>query len=206
MTTLVFLPKSHIQAFEIYVQALAQPTFSPQAVFHTAFLAVHNSIEAILGALARPHRLISQIDATRRQAERNYSSLSRSTRWPLGLLDDTRQRLNEEREEKLRQSQQEGKNLSKELRYSQQVVAGELAGWQEMHEKIGRRAIKDLAKSMVVLERTRMDGFRRALRVLQADEDGKRPRFPRYGTENSHLCEAVAGSHEGGVGRPPSGQ
>ncbi|KAI6286718.1 hypothetical protein MCOR27_001636 [Pyricularia oryzae] len=206
MTTLVFLPKSHIQAFEIYVQALAQPTFSPQAVFHTAFLAVHNSIEAILGALARPHRLISQIDATRRQAERNYSSLSRSTRWPLGLLDDTRQRLNEEREEKLRQSQQEGKNLSKELRYSQQVVAGELAGWQEMHEKIGRRAIKDLAKSMVVLERTRMDGFRRALRVLQADEDGKRPRFPRYGTENSHPGEAVAGSHDGGVGRPPSGQ
>lgn len=170
IATLAFLPAAYIEAFEIYVQALTQPTFSPQAFFNTAFLAVHNSIEAILGALVRPHRLISQIDTTRRQAERSYSSLSRATRWPLVLLDDTRQRLTEEREEKLRQSQLEGKNLSKELRYSQQVVAGELAGWQEMHEQIGRRAIKDLAKSMVVLERTRMDGFRRALRALQASE------------------------------------
>lgn len=146
---------------------MAPPTISPQMTFHGAFLAVQSTIEAILAALARPHKLISQIESTRRQAERNYNSLSRSTRWPLGLLDDTRQRMNEEREEKLRQSQMEGRNLSRELKYSQQVVAGELAGWQDMHEKVGRKAIRDLARGMVVMERMRLEGIRRALRMVQ---------------------------------------
>lgn len=120
-----------------------------------------------MSALARPPRLIGQIAASRRQVERNYSSMSRSTRWPLGLLDDTRQRLNEEREERARQSQIEGDNLSKELRYTQQVVAAELAGWQEMHARLGRRALRDLAKGMLVMERMRLEGIRRALRKVR---------------------------------------
>ncbi|KLU83487.1 hypothetical protein MAPG_02547 [Magnaporthiopsis poae ATCC 64411] len=165
--TLSFLPGPHISAFDIYVNAMAPPTISPQMIFHGAFLAIQSTIEAILAALARPHKLINQIESTRRQAERNYNSLSRSTRWPLGLLDDTRQRMNEEREEKLRQSQMEGRNLAKELKYSQQVVAGELAGWQDMHEKVGRKAIRDLARGMVVMERMRLEGIRRALRTVQ---------------------------------------
>ncbi|KAL8325567.1 hypothetical protein RB597_008702 [Gaeumannomyces tritici] len=182
LATLSFLPGSHLAAFEIYASAMAPPTISPQMSFHAAFLAVQSTIEAILAALARPHKLISQIESTRRQAERNYNSLNRSTRWPLGLLDDTRQRMNEEREEKLRQSQMEGRNLSKELKYSQQVVAGELAGWQDMHEKVGRKAIRDLARGMVVMERMRLEGIRRALRMVQesgrSSESSGRPLGP----------------------------
>lgn len=102
--------------------------------------------------------------------ERNYSSLSRSTRWPLGLLDDTRQRLNEEREEKAKASQIEVDNLSKELRHTQQVVAAELAGWQDMHEKMGRRAIRELARGMVTVEKMRLEGMKRALRKLHEDD------------------------------------
>lgn len=82
-------------------------------------------------------------------------------------MDDTRQRLNEEKEDKARRTKGEADELSKELRYTQQVVAGELAGWQELHEKMGRRAVKELVRGMVVLEKTRLEGMRRALRKLR---------------------------------------
>lgn len=67
----------------------------------------------------------------------------------------------------MRASQAEVDNLSRELRYTQQTVAMELAGWQDMHEKMGRRAIRDLAKGMVVLEKMRLEGMGRALRKLR---------------------------------------
>jgi len=112
--------------------------------------------------------------------------MSRSTRWPLGLLDDARQRLNEEREERARQGEMEGDNLSRELRYTQQTVAAELAGWQEMHEKMGRRAIKELAKGMLVQERMRLQGFRRALRTVR-DGSPRSSRLPAFvGTGLTH--------------------
>ncbi|KAK7737510.1 hypothetical protein SLS53_006583 [Cytospora paraplurivora] len=167
LATLPFLPSSHLSAFETYVRALTPTTLNPHAIFHSSLLAQQSTIEAILTALARPPRLINQINASRRTVERNYSSLSRSTRWPLGLLDDTRQRLNEEREERMRAGQAEVDNLSRELRYTQQTVAMELAGWQEMHEKMGRKAIRELAKGMVVLEKMRLEGMGRALRKLR---------------------------------------
>lgn len=175
MATLAYLPPSHLAAFETYVRALSPTTFNPHAVFHSTLLALQSTIEAILSALSRPPRLINQINASRRTVERNYSSLSRSTRWPLGLLDDTRQRLNEEREERMRAGQAEVDNLSRELRYTQQTVAMELAGWQDLHEKMGRRAIRELARGMVVVEKMRLEGMRRALRRLKgakADRTG----------------------------------
>lgn len=124
-------------------------------------------MEAILKALARPPQTIAKIIAVRREVERNYSSLNRSSRWPLGLLDDTRQRLNEEREEKARRSEEEAELLCRELRYTQQTVAGELAGWRDMHEKMGRRAIRDLARGMICLEKMRLEGVKRALRRVR---------------------------------------
>lgn len=126
----------------------------------------------MLAALARPPHIVAQIQASRRSIERSYSSLSRSTRWPLGLLDETRQRLNEEKEEKAREKQKEADDLGRELRYTQQVVASELAGWQDMHEKLGRRAIKDFARGMVVLERERLAGLHRAMRKLKEVSPG----------------------------------
>lgn len=139
---------------------------NPYSTLHSTLLALQSTIDAILSALARPPRLINQINVSRRTVERNYSSLSRSTRWPLGLLDDTRQRINEEREERMRTGQAEVNNLSRELRYTQQTVAMELAGWQDMHERMGRRAIRELARGMVVMEKMRLEGMKRALRKL----------------------------------------
>lgn len=168
VSTLPFLPSAHLTAFETYVRALSPTTANPYAVFHSSFLALQSTIDAILTALTRPPRLINQINNARKTVDKNFSSISRSTRWPLGLLDDTRQRLNEEREERARAGQAEVNNLSRELRYTQQTVAQELAGWQDMHERMGRKAIRELARGMVVVEKMRLEGMRRALRKLRA--------------------------------------
>lgn len=124
----------------------------------------------MLLSLSRPTSLISSISTSRKSIERSYNSLSRSTRWPLGLLDETRQRINEEKEDKVRRTKEEVEETGRELRYTQQVVAAELAGWQELHEKMGRKAVRDLARGMLVRERATLEGLRRAVRRLKVGE------------------------------------
>ncbi|KAI0142747.1 hypothetical protein GGR57DRAFT_377265 [Xylariaceae sp. FL1272] len=190
VTNLAFLPATHISAFDTYVQTLAPPASNPSQAFHASFLSLQSTVQAMISALSRPPQLISQIKDARRAIERNYNSVSRSTRWPLGLLDETRQRLNEEREEKARRTQVEVDDLGKELRYAQQTVASELAGWQEMHERMGRRVIKDFARNMLILERERMQGMRRALRRLQENNVGG---LPNVITEDVKLNGVIVG-------------
>ncbi|KAI1073403.1 VPS9 domain-containing protein [Whalleya microplaca] len=167
VSTLAFLPQSHISAFDAYVRTIAPPQSNPSSQFHASLLALQSTMQAMLSSLSRPPQLVAQISSSRRAIERSYNSLSRSTRWPLGLLDETRQRLNEEKEEKARRTQLEVDDLSKELRYTQQTVAGDLAGWQDLHERLGRQAIRELARGMLVLERERLQGLRRAQRRFQ---------------------------------------
>lgn len=85
----------------------------------------------------------------------------------LPVLDDARQRVAEEREEQARRSEGEAERLCRELRYAQQTVAGELAGWRDVHERLGRRAIRELARSTVVAEKMRLEGMLRALRLVR---------------------------------------
>jgi hypothetical protein len=132
-------------------------------------LSIHSTIIAMLLSLSRPTTLIQSINTSRKSIERSYNSLSRSTRWPLGLLDETRQRLNEEKEEKVRKTQEECEEVGRELRYTQQVVASELAGWQDLHEKLGKKALRELAKGMIIRERTALEGMTRAIRKLKVE-------------------------------------
>ena len=164
VSTLAFLPSTHINAVETYIKTLVPPATNPMHIFHSSILALQSTIQAMLTAFSRPPHLIAQISLARKAIERSYSSVSRSTRWPLGLLDETRQRMNEEKEERARRTQVELDELSKELRYTQQTVASELAGWQDMHERMGRQAIKEFARSMLLIERERLQGIKRALR------------------------------------------
>ncbi|KAI5462898.1 hypothetical protein BGZ63DRAFT_354046 [Mariannaea sp. PMI_226] len=164
--TLPFLPPSHIDAFETYVRSIVPTQSNAQGTLHSTFLALQSTVQALLASLSRPPNIISQMRAAKREADRNYNSLNRS-RWPLGLLDDTRQRLYDEKEERARKSREEAANLARELRYTQQTVAGELAGWQDLHDKMGRRAIREFARGMVVQERMKLDGMMRALRKVR---------------------------------------
>ncbi|PBP24502.1 VPS9 domain protein [Diplocarpon rosae] len=167
ISTLESLPSTHALALAAYVQCLNPPSTSPYTAFHFAILEIHSTVIAMLLSLSRPTSLISSINSSRKAIERNFNSLSRSTRWPLGLLDETRQRLNEEKEDKMRRTKEEADELGRELRYTQQVVAGELAGWQDLHEKMGRKAIRDLARGMLIKERTTLQGMQRAIRKLK---------------------------------------
>ncbi|KAH7127668.1 hypothetical protein EDB81DRAFT_146594 [Dactylonectria macrodidyma] len=170
VVTLPFLPQTHLDAFETYVRAIMPTQSNAQGILHSTFLALQSTVQALLVSLSRPPTIISQMRAAKREADRNYSTMNRS-RWPLGLLDDTRQRLYDEKEERARKSREEATNLARELRYTQQTVAGELAGWQDLHDKMGRRAIREFARGMVVQERVKLDGMLRALRRVRAGNE-----------------------------------
>ena len=126
--------------------------------------AISSSVLAILSSLARPHSLINSLLNIQKAIERHDSSLRRSDRWPLGLLDETRKGIHAEAQEKAKKSREELRSVGCELRYTQQTIAGELAGWQELHAKMGKRAIRALAERMVVREKDRLEGMKRAVR------------------------------------------
>ncbi|KAI1436128.1 hypothetical protein GGR50DRAFT_702161 [Xylaria sp. CBS 124048] len=164
---LAFLPATHIAAFEAYSDALLPPATNPPQIFHTSLLSMLSTIQAVFTALSRPPKLIAQINMAHKSIERYYYSMTRSSRWPLGLLDEARQRMMSEKQEKIKRSEAELDTLSRELRYTQQTVASELAGWHEVHARMGRRAIRDFAKGMLICERERLQGIKRALRKLR---------------------------------------
>jgi hypothetical protein len=165
-SNLAFLPNTHTLALTAYFRTLAPTSNPPYTAFHTTLLSIHSTLIALLMSLSRPTSLISSITQSTKNLSRNYNSLTRSTRWPLGLLDDTRQRIDREKEEKVRKGEEEREELGKELRYTQQVVANELAGWQEWRAQTARCAVRELVKGMVVMERARLEGMQRALRRL----------------------------------------
>ncbi|KAI6250450.1 hypothetical protein HI914_02032 [Erysiphe necator] len=160
------IPIMYTNALQAYVACLEPPSIHPYANFHSAVLSIHNTIISMLLALSHPNSLIASISTINKSIERSKNSLSRSTRWPLGLLDETRQRLNEEKEERVRKEKKEVEEVGRELRYTWSVVAGELAGWQDSHENMSKRAIKELVKGMVIREKSVLQGMKRALRRI----------------------------------------
>jgi hypothetical protein len=69
-------------------------------------------------------------------------------------------------QEKMDRSSEELAGLARELRYTQQVVASELASWQEERVGMGRRALREFARRMVVTEKARLESMKRAVRGL----------------------------------------
>ncbi|KZF18818.1 hypothetical protein L228DRAFT_242123 [Xylona heveae TC161] len=163
-STLPFLPQSHLVAFNRLIASTQQPELSPEALFFYDFQSIASTIQAVLVSLSRPHMLIENMAQTSKIIDRHLSSLRRSDRWPLGLLDDTRNKVHQDAADKVINSRRELARLGAELRYTQQTVAAELAGWQELHEKMGRRAIRQLARRTLVSERARLEAMKRAVR------------------------------------------
>lgn len=121
----------------------------------------------MLSSLSRPHSLINSLQNIQKAIERHTSSLRRSDRWPLGLLDETRKGIHAEAQDRAQKSVEEFRAVGSEIRYTQQTVAGELAGWQDLHAKLGKRAIRALAERMVIKEKDRLEGMTRAVRGLK---------------------------------------
>ncbi|PSK40346.1 hypothetical protein B9Z65_9 [Elsinoe australis] len=169
LSTLTFLPPKHKTAFERYTKTLAVTESSPMTAFYYALHSIGSSSTALLVALNRPTHLIGSMDSAKRTLERALGSLQRQSRWTpnIGFFDETRKAIAEEAQEKAEKTRRELDTLGSELRYTQQTVAAEMAGWQEQHVREGRRVLKELAKGMVIRERDRLDGMKRALRELQ---------------------------------------
>ncbi|KAF1841049.1 uncharacterized protein K460DRAFT_371048 [Cucurbitaria berberidis CBS 394.84] len=168
--SLTFLPPKHLNAFERYTKTLAQSEASPMASFYYSMNAISSTITAILTSLSRPSTIISSMSNTQKAIDRHNLSVRRSDRWPLGLLDDARSRVQRDAQEKMDKSKSELEDLGRELRYTQQAVAGELASWQENRVEMGRRTLKEFARRMVVIERARLESMRRAVRELGIGE------------------------------------
>jgi hypothetical protein len=57
--------------------------------------------------------------------------------------------------------------VGKELKYTQGVVAGELSTFQADHAKRARNAIRKFVESQVEVEKGRLRGMQRALRMIK---------------------------------------
>lgn len=168
LSTFQFLPDTHMTAFARYSNSTRAQECDPYKYFHQDLQAISSTTTAILSSISRPYSLIASLFNIQKAIDRHTSSLRRSDRWPLGLLDETRRGIHAEAQERAEKSKEELRTISCELRYTQQVVAGELAGWQDLHAKMGKRAIRTLAERMIIREKDRLQGMRRALRNCAA--------------------------------------
>ena len=172
LSTLAFLPQSHTSAFTRYASTTTPYESDPFKLFHQDLQAVSSTILAILSSLSRPQTLIASLQSTQKAIDRHLGSLRRSDRWPLGLLDDTRKGIHLDAQERMEKSKEELRTIGCELRYTQQTVAGELAGWQDLHGRMVRRAVRRLVSGMVVREKDRLEGMKRAVRGLLGSKEG----------------------------------
>ncbi|KAI4212301.1 MAG: hypothetical protein LQ351_005014 [Letrouitia transgressa] len=172
-SALSFLPSEHVTALMHFSSTLVVSFSDPFLIFHYDLLAVSSTNLAILSSLSRPHTLISSLQNLHDTLSKHTSSLRRSDRWPLGLLDNTRKSIHAEAQARVDRTKEQIRQMGCELSYTQRTVAGELAGWQEGHVRMGRRAVGALAKAMVIRERERLEDMRRAVRALGLRVGGK---------------------------------
>ncbi|KAF2857840.1 ankyrin [Piedraia hortae CBS 480.64] len=166
---LQFLPSNYPVAVMRYGKTLMPSEASSNTTLYYALHALQTSSAALQYAFNRPTYLIGSMFAAQRTIERSLDSISRSNRWTpnVGLFEGTRRAVEAEATEKAAKARTELVSLGRELRYTQQTVASELAAWQEEHVRSGRAMLRRFASDSLVKERARLEGMKRALRVLR---------------------------------------
>jgi hypothetical protein len=170
------LPKGHVDAFARYSALMTTSSeSSPLVSFVQAVTGFHTTITAIQSSLLKPTNLIIRINEATRTLARNRQNLNAQSlprKFQFPGLEESRLRSMKDSERKIAEGEQEIVQLGKELRYSQEVVLGELAGWTEWREKFGKEAVRAFVRGMVVKEKERYKGLQRCLRKLrEADAD-----------------------------------
>jgi len=205
LTTFRELPKSHISAINAQSHSLVQLDHAPIAEFFYALNAIASTATAILSSLARPSDQAARIVAARKLLERTSASLRRSTSdkgggWPrpLGLsvplFDEARLRSQRDAKSKVEKASEEAATLGRELRYTQTVVAGELAAWEEHRASTGRKACITFARRTLVIEKERLQGLIRASRMAGLDFGGSKTKKSPNGLSGMYWQEASHGS------------
>jgi ankyrin repeat protein len=175
VSTLVFLPQSHLNAFDRYTRSLALSEANPMTNFYYTLHSIHSTSTAIQNALDRPATLIGSMEQSQRIISRTHNSLSRANRWTpgFGLFEDTKKAAAQDAWNKAAKAKRELESLGCELRYTQQTVASELAGWQEEHVKVGKEMLRKLARETIVKEKAKLGGMMRALREIRKVKGGE---------------------------------
>ncbi|KAL8652967.1 MAG: hypothetical protein Q9226_004048, partial [Calogaya cf. arnoldii] len=111
INTLPFLPELHMHALTAFATTSIPPESDPHKSFHADLTAISSINLAILSSLSRPHTLTSQITTTTSTLQKHESSLRRSDRWPLGLLDETRKGIHADAATKVASTKEELRGL-----------------------------------------------------------------------------------------------
>lgn len=165
------LPEAYVIALMRYASFMATPANSlPLKGFIESITGFSSTISALQTSFMRPTALISQLTATTRSVERhraNLTSQSLPRKFNFPGMEESRFRSMKDTEAKIGQGEREVERLSRELRWTSEVVVGELAGWTAWRETVGREAVKRFARDMVVKEKERGKRLERCLRALR---------------------------------------
>ena len=167
LCTLQFLPNEYKEALLKTSNSFNQLQFSSLLEYHYDLLTVMTGLHAIIVALDRPANIVGSMRGCQQAIDRQSLVMRRSEKWSLALLDDTRHKMQKEAAEKAAKSKTELETLAKELRYTQQTIASELAGWRERRPQMMKSALKKFVKKTVIVERAKLDSLKRALRVIR---------------------------------------
>ena len=169
------LPASHVEAFSRMAKLMyTEPSSSALQAYVSALASFHSTILAMQSALLKPSTLVTQIITTQRGLTRNRSALQNNTLPRKGIMninfpgmEENRSKSNKDTEAKIVIGESDVEKFGKELRYTKEVVVGELAGWTTWREEWSREEIKKLVRGTVVRERERLKGMQRALRAMK---------------------------------------
>ncbi|KAJ5086436.1 hypothetical protein NUU61_007743 [Penicillium alfredii] len=168
------LPAAYIDAVTRYATCLStsRSDSSPLLQYLSVLTSVDNTTAAILTSLSRPLSLMSSLASTNRSIARSRSSLISSSlprKFNLNLpgFEESRQKSVRDLEQKIHDDEAQAARLAKEVTWNKDVVVGELAGWTEWREKVGRDAIRAFVKDTLVRERERGKRIERCLRSVR---------------------------------------
>lgn len=167
VTALQFLPPSHSLAYTKFYHSWLVRESDPYTLLHSTLIAIHSTTTAMLTTLTKPLQHITTIRSLAGHLDRHAANLRRSDRWQFGLLEETRNKNQQEIRKKLDSTKRDILAEGSLLRFTQQTVASELAAWHELHARMARRAIRRFAEGVLVRERERLEGMKRALRTAR---------------------------------------
>ena len=169
------LPKLYIDAFNKFARLVeTEPASSPLTVYLGGLRSFYESVTAVQTALTKPSSLTSRILAAKKRIEKDKQALlnnSTPKKGPFNLnlpgMEENRLKSMKDAEKRIIIGEADAHTLGRELRYANEVVVGELAGWTTWKGELGKEEVKRYVKSMVIKERERLRGMQRVLRSLK---------------------------------------
>jgi hypothetical protein len=171
------LPEPYVVALKRYASLMTTPAdSSPLKTFVESITGFSSTIVALQTSFMRPVTLISQLNATERSIARHKSNLTSQSlprKFNFPGMEDSRHRVMKDIESKILQGEREVERMSRELRWTTEVVVGELAGWTAWREQVGRQAVRRFVRDVLVKEKERGRGLERCLRALRESKKDK---------------------------------